>query len=135
MQQALVNGPITVLFNVYEDFMFYTSGIYEHSYGEFLEFHRGEVVGYDEEGGVEYWKIKLSFGHYLDLTLVKKDSQEQSKVKMKVRLKVTLLTLHCEPTNLQKLQYSKLCICSCIRFMIQSINQTQYVYVIQSLIY
>ncbi|CAL6108501.1 Cathepsin_B [Hexamita inflata] len=29
MQQALVNGPITVLFNVYEDFLFYTSGIYE----------------------------------------------------------------------------------------------------------
>ncbi|CAL6068006.1 Cathepsin_B [Hexamita inflata] len=42
--------------------MFYTGGIYQHSYGQFLEFHRGEVVGYDEEEGVEYWKIKFSFG-------------------------------------------------------------------------
>ncbi|CAL5985584.1 Cathepsin_B [Hexamita inflata] len=62
MEKALMKGPITVLFNVYEDFMFYTGGIYQHSYGQFLDFHRGEVVGYDEEEGVEYWKIKFSFG-------------------------------------------------------------------------
>ncbi|CAL6115442.1 Cathepsin_B [Hexamita inflata] len=62
MQQALVKGPITAVFNVYEDFMFYTGGIYEHVYGQLLDYHRAEVVGYDEEAGVEYWKIKLSFG-------------------------------------------------------------------------
>ncbi|CAL6031350.1 Cathepsin_B [Hexamita inflata] len=50
------------MFDIYEDFMFYTGGIYEHVYGQFLDYHRGEVVGYDEESDVEYWKIKFSFG-------------------------------------------------------------------------
>ncbi|CAL6108505.1 Cathepsin_B [Hexamita inflata] len=62
MEKALVDGPISVLFDLYEDFMFYTGGIYEHKYGKFLDYHRAEVVGYDEEGGVEYWKVKLQYG-------------------------------------------------------------------------
>ncbi len=32
--EILLNGPIQTEFTVYEDFLSYQNGIYEHSYGE-----------------------------------------------------------------------------------------------------
>ena len=49
------NGPMELAFTVYEDFMSYRTGVYQHTTGKQLGGHAVEVVGYGEENGVEYW--------------------------------------------------------------------------------
>lgn len=73
MKLALVNnGPLAVSFQVYEDFMSYSGGIYVHSKlhdKENFGFNPWEitnhvvlVVGYGKSNGVDYWKVKNSWG-------------------------------------------------------------------------
>jgi len=49
------NGPFEVAFEVYEDFMSYSSGIYHHTSGGYEGGHAVKLIGYGEEGGVKYW--------------------------------------------------------------------------------
>jgi len=49
------NGPFEVAFEVYEDFMSYSSGIYSHTSGSFEGGHAVKLMGYGEENGVKYW--------------------------------------------------------------------------------
>jgi cathepsin B len=49
------NGPMELAFTVYEDFMAYRTGVYQHVTGKQLGGHAVEVIGYGEEDGVEYW--------------------------------------------------------------------------------
>lgn len=53
--EIAANGPMELGFTVYEDFMTYKSGVYQHLTGEMLGGHAVEVIGYGEEDGVEYW--------------------------------------------------------------------------------
>ncbi|CAL6019317.1 Cathepsin_B [Hexamita inflata] len=62
MKQSLLYAPISAQFTLYEDFMFYTGGIYQHSYGKLLGYHTCEIVGHGQENGVAYWKVKFYFG-------------------------------------------------------------------------
>ena len=62
------NGPIAVGFEVYNDFEQYKSGIYHHT-GLTDKFNPWEitnhavlVVGYGEEGGTKFWRVKNSWG-------------------------------------------------------------------------
>lgn len=59
--ELMTNGPIEVAFDVYEDFMTYKSGIYQHVEGEYLGGHAVKLVGWGVEDGVEYWKIANSW--------------------------------------------------------------------------
>ena len=59
--ELMTNGPIEVAFTVYEDFMTYKSGIYQHVEGKALGGHAVKLVGWGVEDGIEYWKIANSW--------------------------------------------------------------------------
>ena len=59
--ELMTNGPMEVAFDVYEDFMTYKSGIYQHVTGKYLGGHAVKLVGWGVENGVEYWKIANSW--------------------------------------------------------------------------
>lgn len=60
IKKALQNGPVTTAMTVYEDFMFYKSGIYEHVTGGRAGGHAVVIVGYDDASGV--WIVRNSWG-------------------------------------------------------------------------
>ncbi len=61
VQQALIDhGPLVTSFTVYQDFMAYDSGIYEHVYGDAVGGHAVAIVGYNNTNG--YWICKNSWG-------------------------------------------------------------------------
>ena len=55
-------GPVENCFIVYEDFLNYTSGIYDHTWGEFVFGHCVKVVGWGEEDGTKYWVAANNWG-------------------------------------------------------------------------
>ena len=59
--ELMTHGPVEVGFTVFEDFMTYKSGIYQHVTGEELGGHAVKLVGWGVEDGVEYWKIANSW--------------------------------------------------------------------------
>ena len=68
MVELANNGPIAVSFEVYDDFLHYKGGIYQHT-GLEDKFNPWEitnhvvlVVGYGEENGTPYWIVKNSWG-------------------------------------------------------------------------
>ncbi len=54
------NGPIMAAMKVYEDFLFYSSGVYEYTTGNFLGNHAVCIVGYNEKE--KCWICKNSWG-------------------------------------------------------------------------
>ncbi|CAL6001186.1 Cathepsin_B [Hexamita inflata] len=59
---ALTKGTVQTGFTVYEDFYYYTSGIYQHKFGALESGHAVVIVGYGEENGVKYWDVRNSWG-------------------------------------------------------------------------
>jgi len=55
-------APILVAYRVYEDFYYYTGGIYEYTYGSLVGGHAVSIVGYDTTGPIDYWIVKNSWG-------------------------------------------------------------------------
>ena len=53
-------GPLFTGMEVYEDFYWYTGGVYRHSEGEYEGHHAVTIVGYDDENGC--WICKNSWG-------------------------------------------------------------------------
>jgi len=61
MQKALNDdGPLVTMFNVYDDFFSYSSGVYEYSTGPLAGGHCVCCVGYDDEN--RCWIMKNSWG-------------------------------------------------------------------------
>jgi len=50
-----MNGPMEAAFTVYNDFMSYSSGVYYHKTGGVLGGHAIKVLGWGNEGGLDYW--------------------------------------------------------------------------------
>jgi len=49
------HGPVEGAFTVYEDFLHYKSGVYQHVHGRPLGGHAIRVLGWGEENGVKFW--------------------------------------------------------------------------------
>lgn len=64
MKEAVSRGPVSTGYSVYEDFMYYKSGIYQHVTGGNLGQHAVVFVGYGSENGVDFWKVKNSWGDW-----------------------------------------------------------------------
>jgi len=56
----ITNGPVPTYFLVYDDFMYYTNGIYQHRWGGVRGPHYVCIMGYNDDPG--YWIVKNSWG-------------------------------------------------------------------------
>ena len=55
MQEIYESGSIEASFSVYEDFVTYSSGVYQHVTGDSLGGHSIKIIGWGVENGVKYW--------------------------------------------------------------------------------
>jgi C1A family cysteine protease len=53
-------GPLVTTMNVYDDFYYYTGGVYTHTSGNLAGAHAVLLVGYDDAG--QYFTVKNSWG-------------------------------------------------------------------------
>ncbi len=62
IKNALLDGPVTTWFRVYQDFYAYGGGIYQHVWGSYLGNHFVLIVGWDD--ATQAWLCKNSWGTY-----------------------------------------------------------------------
>ncbi|CAL6100692.1 Cathepsin_B [Hexamita inflata] len=62
IMRALINGPVQTRIQVTQDLNYYESGIYQYEYGAWVGWTYCEFVGYGEENGVKFWKVKNERG-------------------------------------------------------------------------
>ncbi|MBN2010483.1 T9SS type A sorting domain-containing protein [candidate division KSB1 bacterium] len=60
IKRAVIRHPVSAAYTVYEDFMFYTGGVYEHVWGDVDAGHAILIVGWDDVQ--ECWICKNSWG-------------------------------------------------------------------------
>lgn len=58
----MTNGPVEVLFFVYEDFYAYKNGVYQHKTGKNLGGHAVKILGWGVEKNQPYWLVANSWG-------------------------------------------------------------------------
>ncbi|CDW58848.1 Gut specific cysteine proteinase [Trichuris trichiura] len=61
MQDLYTNGPLVAGFVVYEDFLYYGKGVYQHKFGSSLGGHAVRIIGWGVEKGVDYWLVANSW--------------------------------------------------------------------------
>jgi len=61
MQEIMTNGSVEAAFEVYEDFVNYKSGVYQHVTGQYLGGHAIKMIGWGVENGTKYWLIVNSW--------------------------------------------------------------------------
>ena len=55
IQEIYEKGSVEASFTVYEDFVTYKSGVYQHVVGSSIGGHAIKIIGWGEENGVKYW--------------------------------------------------------------------------------
>lgn len=55
------HGPVECAFRVYENFLHYKTGVYDHNEGSMMGGHAIKVIGWGEENGSPYWLINNSW--------------------------------------------------------------------------
>lgn len=51
----MTKGPVMACFSVYEDFLTYKTGVYQHTTGAYLGGHCVKIIGWGVENGTPYW--------------------------------------------------------------------------------
>jgi len=59
--EIMTNGPVEAAFTVYEDFVSYKSGVYQHVSGQELGGHAIKILGWGTENGTDYWWVANSW--------------------------------------------------------------------------
>ncbi|CAD5228393.1 unnamed protein product [Bursaphelenchus xylophilus] len=63
MKEIYERGPVVIAaLEVYEDFLYYKSGVYQHKRGGYLGLHAVRVIGWGVEDGTPYWTVANSWG-------------------------------------------------------------------------
>jgi C1A family cysteine protease len=60
VKAALQNGPLVTSFTVYEDFMYYTTGVYKHVTGDVAGGHAVSIIGWNDAD--QAWLVRNSWG-------------------------------------------------------------------------
>ena len=60
LKAAVYENPIAVGYNIYSDFLYYESGVYEYVFGRFVGGHAVLIVGWDD--AEECFIVKNSWG-------------------------------------------------------------------------
>nr|BAN20144.1 cathepsin B [Riptortus pedestris] len=60
-KEILTHGPLVTGFQLYEDFVTYKSGVYQHVAGKLLGRHGVRVIGWGTEDGTPYWLVANSW--------------------------------------------------------------------------
>lgn len=55
MTEIKENGSVEAAFEVYEDFLLYAGGVYQHTSGSYLGGHAIKLIGWGVENGNKYW--------------------------------------------------------------------------------
>ncbi|CAM4686519.1 unnamed protein product [Leuciscus chuanchicus] len=61
MTELYNNGPVEAAFTVYEDFLLYKTGVYQHVTGSALGGHAVKILGWGEEKGTPFWLVANSW--------------------------------------------------------------------------
>jgi len=61
MNEIYQYGPVEGAFTVYEDFVSYKSGVYQHTTGGVLGGHAIKILGWGVDNGVKYWIVANSW--------------------------------------------------------------------------
>merc|ERR1712018_645174 len=81
--ELMTNGPVEVSFTVYEDFLNYKSGVYEHVSGHQLGGHAVRMLGWGEENGTPYWLVAILTG---EIWVHSKSLEDTTNVELKEAL-------------------------------------------------
>jgi len=61
-KELMTNGPLVfTALRMYEDFLYYRQGVYEHKAGRYLGLHAVRVIGWGEENNTPYWLVANSW--------------------------------------------------------------------------
>jgi len=63
-RDIMTKGPIESCFSVYEDFLQYKSGVYQHTSGAYLGGHCVKIQGWGVENGTPYWLVNNQWTTY-----------------------------------------------------------------------
>lgn len=63
MNEIYLRGPITAAFDVYQDFMSYSSGVYVKKSNVYAGGHAIKIIGWGVENGVKFWLCVNSWGN------------------------------------------------------------------------